>query len=184
MGTEAGATVPEVDDQYWLKYSKAPADSALEKRDEAAAKAQNLAVWLWGIYTAYAAVGFVLSGKQLSILSVVLIASASAFLIAVYWATVWVQMPIPTRFDPRSPSEIREAYANAVDSRWTVLPQGTGLCRCVGSGGCQLSASDPRPTPVRSTYRQASKSWGLAAAARSVRRRIRWGRRSWKRYSD
>lgn len=105
---------PKVDDQYWFNFSENLTNNAISKRDEAAVKLQNLVLWLWGIYTASAAVGFTLSGKSLSILLTILIASASAGLIAVYWGTIWVQMPKLEEFDPRSPTEIRDVYSNLV----------------------------------------------------------------------
>lgn len=108
---------PKLDDQYWFDFSENLTKNAVSKRDEAAGKLQNLVIWLWGIYTASAAVGFTLSGKSLSILPTVLIAAASAALIAVYWGTIWVQMPDLIEFDPRSPTEIKKAYSNLVTSK-------------------------------------------------------------------
>lgn len=108
---------PKLDDQYWFDFSENLTKNAVTKRDEAAGKLQNLAIWLWGIYTASAAVGFTLSGKSLSILPTILIAAASAGLIAVYWSTIWVQMPDLIEFDPRSPAEIKQAYSMLVTSK-------------------------------------------------------------------
>lgn len=99
---------PKLDDQYWFNLSETLANKALDARDQAAAKLQNLVLWLWGIYTSLAAVGFALAGKNLSPLHTALIVIASVCLIVVYWATVWVQMPKLVAFDPRSPDEIRE----------------------------------------------------------------------------
>ncbi len=107
---------PLVDDKYWFDYSEKHVSTAVERRDKAAAKLQNLVLWLWGIYTTYAAVGFVLSKKPIGLLSTILIAAASAFLIAVYVGTVWIQMPVVKNsgFDPRSPTDIRMLYYNIV----------------------------------------------------------------------
>jgi hypothetical protein len=116
--TNGPATVkPKIDDQYWFNLSEKLTENAVSKRDEAAGKLQNLAVWLWGIYTASAAVGFALSGKALSLSSTLLIAGASASLIAVYWSTIWVQMPDLVNFDPRSPTDIQAAYATLVTAK-------------------------------------------------------------------
>lgn len=101
---------PKIDNRYWFAYSETLVGKAQESRDQAAEKLQKLVAWLWGIYTAGAAVGFALSGKTLSLWPTVVIAAASAFLIAVYWCTIWVQVPVVAKFDPRSPGDIREAY--------------------------------------------------------------------------
>lgn len=111
---------PKIDDRYWFTFSETLVSKASENREQAAGKFQNLVIWLWGIYTASATIGFTLSGKELSFWPTFLITAASASLIGVYWSTVWVQMPILVEFDPRSPTEIKEAYkrgAVAKDNR-------------------------------------------------------------------
>jgi len=112
---------PTVDHQYWFDYSKKLIDDALEKRNEAAAALQKLVLWLWGIYTGATAIGFALSEKSLALGPTLWIVSASAALILVYWATVWVQMPVTQSFDPRSPTQIRAAHADAVARKRTRL---------------------------------------------------------------
>jgi len=109
--------VPSVDHAYWFEYSKSLLDEALNKRETAAGAIQKLVVWLWGIYTASAAIGFTLSGKELSFWPAIIIAAASGSLIIVYWGTVWVQVPIAVSFDPRSPTEIKGAYNKAVKEK-------------------------------------------------------------------
>lgn len=111
------AIKPKIDDLYWFNYSEKIVNNAVENQDKAAGKLQNLALWFWGIYTAYAAVGFVLSKKQLEFWTTFWIAAASASLIAVYWSTVWVQMPILVAFDPRSPTDIKQAYTSTVEAK-------------------------------------------------------------------
>ena len=101
---------PKVGDQYWFDYSKKLVDQSQEKSEQAAAKLQNLVIWLWGIYTTFATVGFALSGKNFNFWTTFIIASASATLILVYWGTVWVQMPVLISFDPRSPTDIRNVH--------------------------------------------------------------------------
>lgn len=110
MSNATDSIKPKIDDGYWFTLSETLISKASENREQAASRLQNLIIWLWGIYTASATVGFALSGKALSFWPTVLIAGASASLIAVYWSTVWVQMPILCEFDPRSPTEIKEAY--------------------------------------------------------------------------
>lgn len=118
MGTPTDPPVPQVDDAFWFDYSKKLIENAIERRDQAAAKLQKLVLWLWGIYTGSAAIGFSLSEKDLSLGVTLLVASASASLIAVYWGTFWVQMPIRTdSFDPRSPDEISSAYLSSLEKK-------------------------------------------------------------------
>jgi hypothetical protein len=105
---------PKIDDRYWFTFSETLVSKAPEKFEQAASKLQTLVVWLWGLYTASAAVGFGLSGKALAFWPTLLIASASASLIAVYWGSVWVQAPVIVEFDPRSPTEIMKAYGSSV----------------------------------------------------------------------
>jgi len=114
MNQTATPVVPKIDDAYWFKYSEEIVAGAQQKREAAAEAIQKLVVWLWGIYTASAAVGFTLSGKEFSFWPAVIIAAASGSLIIVYWGTVWVQVPIPLKFDPRSPTEIESAYNKSV----------------------------------------------------------------------
>lgn len=108
---------PKIDDLYWFNFSETLISNSQERPDKAAEKLQKLVIWLWGIYTSYAAVGFALSKKQFSILTTVLIVAASASLIVVYWCTVWVQMPLFVQFDPRSPTTIKEAYESIVKAK-------------------------------------------------------------------
>lgn len=104
-------TKPLIGDDFWFEYSKKLVEAGSKAPGEISDKFQKMVVWLWGIYTAGAAVGFSLADKQLSLLSTLLIASASASLILVYWCAVWIQVPVDVSFDPRSPTQIKDAYA-------------------------------------------------------------------------
>lgn len=108
---------PAIDDQYWFDYSKKRIDSASSSRNDAAAKLQTLIVWLWGIYTAGAAVGMSLAKASYHFLTIVIIALPSLLLIAAYWIAMWVQMPISAAFDPRIPEDIKSAYLEDVNSK-------------------------------------------------------------------
>lgn len=116
-GNQTDCPKPEVNDQYWFRWSKTLVDAAIGQCDLAAERLQKLAVWLWGIYTASAAVGFGLSGKALSASTTALIAAASAGIIGVYWAAMWIQCPKPVRFDPREPADIDAAYQRIIRSK-------------------------------------------------------------------
>lgn len=102
--------VPKINDQYWFDYSENLITNGLENRNKAAASIQSFVLWLWGIYTVFASIGFGLSGKALASWDTLVIALASASLIAVYGGTVWVQIPVSVAFDPRSPNEIEKVY--------------------------------------------------------------------------
>jgi len=108
------SVVPKINDAYWFDYSENILNGAHKRRDDSAALIQKLVVWLWGIYTASAAIGFALSGKELTFWPAFIIASASGALILVYWGTVWVQMPVQIAFDPRVPKQIKQAYNKSV----------------------------------------------------------------------
>jgi len=108
---------PAIDKQFWFDLSKEMVEGAASKRNEAAVKLQKFIVWLWGIYTASAAVGIALSKTSYSLPVIILIASPSTILIFAYWLALWVQMPVPARFDRRIPAEIRDAHKKGVKTK-------------------------------------------------------------------
>ena len=105
---------PKVDDQFWFDYSESLVNNAILRRDTAAQKIQELAVWLWGIFSAYAVVALSLTEVSLDTAEQAFIAATSALLFLVYWLAVWVQMPSEIQFDPRSPELISEAYVTSI----------------------------------------------------------------------
>jgi hypothetical protein len=109
--------VPKVDDTYWFSLSEDLVTKSLGIHEAAAARIQTLVLWLWGIYTAATGVGVGLAGRALPLWALLIIAAASAVLIAVYWATTWVQAPVEVEFDPRSPDEIMDAFGRIVQVR-------------------------------------------------------------------
>ena len=108
---------PAIDKQFWFDLSKEMVEGAASKRNEAAGKLQKFIVWLWGIYTASAAVGIALSKTSYSLPVIILIASPSAILIFAYWLALWVQMPVPIQFDRRISAEIRDAHKKGVKTK-------------------------------------------------------------------
>jgi hypothetical protein len=113
---------PTVNDQFWFDISKSMVEDASSSQNEAAAKLQQLIVWLWGIYTASATVGIALSKTSYPLKVIILIASPSAVLIFAYWFAVWVQMPVKVRFDSRIPADIKEAYNKGVRTKgWKLI---------------------------------------------------------------
>lgn len=132
MNDAAEPIVPKIDDRYWFSYSESLVKAGLENRDKAAATIQTFAIWLWGIYTASAAVGFGLAGKEFAFWPTVLIALGSASLIAVYWGTILVQMPVLVAFDPRSPDDIMRVYVTNVAKKDQRLKITLGLSVLAG----------------------------------------------------
>lgn len=142
--------VTKVDDQYWLDEAKTIVDAAQAKPEEAATRLQTFIGWLWGIYTAATAVGFALSTKHLTFEATMLIAAGSVALIVVYFLCVWVGMPIYAEFDPRSPTEIANAYTHSLQEKRDRL-QVTIAMAVVASGIVSfalLVASAPQPAPI------------------------------------
>lgn len=117
MTVAATPPSPKVDDAYWFELSEDLVTKSLGRHEAAAEKIQNLVLWLWTIYTASAGVGTALAGKDLPLWVLFIVALASAALIAVYVGTVWVQAPIGTKFDPRSPDEISYAFGSILAKR-------------------------------------------------------------------
>jgi len=117
MNQGSNKILPTIDDRYWFEFSRSLLDSAITRRENAADALQKLVIWLWGIYTASAAVGFALSGKQLELWPTLAIALPSGLLVLVYWGTIWVQMPKVVAFDPRSPTEIEQAFSEILTSK-------------------------------------------------------------------
>jgi len=125
MNGENPPLKPKIDDQYWFELSGQLVQNTQQSPTEAAEKLQTLVQWLWGIFTGGAAIGLTVSGQEFSLGKILLIAGASVSLIAVYWGAVWVQLPIAVEFDPRSPTEIQNAYKLGVAAKnrrlkWTV----------------------------------------------------------------
>lgn len=122
-------TKPLIDDDYWFEYSKKLMDEGAKGSSEIAKKFQTLVAWLWPIYTAGAAVGFPLADKRLAPGTTGLIVLASAAMILVYWLTVWMQVPVRVRFDPRIPQEIRNTYSliSRTKNRRTLITAGVSL---------------------------------------------------------
>jgi hypothetical protein len=108
---------PKIDDAYWFSMSEDLVNKSMSRHEEAAGKLQNLVLWLWGIYTTYAALGATLAGKSIALWAILLIALASAALIFVYWGTVWVQAPVQVSFDPRSPDDISYAFGRILETK-------------------------------------------------------------------
>jgi len=147
MSDGAAPVIPKVGDQYWLNYAETIVNSGVEKRDKAASTIQTFAAWLWGIYTASAAVGFVLAGKDLAFWPTLIIAMGSVSLIAVYWGTVWVQMPVPVEFDPRSPDDIIRVYVTNVvnKGRRLNITLGLSVLATLAVSAALVAASMARP---------------------------------------
>lgn len=108
---------PTINDQFWFDYSKDLILKASASRNEAGAKLQTLLAWLWGIYTAGATIGVVLSKSNYPLFVHLLIISPSVVLILAYWVATWVQMPTEAQFDPRIPDDICSSYLVGVKKK-------------------------------------------------------------------
>jgi len=108
---------PAIDDAYWFAYSKTIVEKSIASRNDQSAKLQNMIGWLWTIYTASAVVGLNLGKANYSFGVTLAIAFPSVILIFAYWSAVNAQSPVDLEFDPRSPTEIREAYIYAVGQK-------------------------------------------------------------------
>jgi hypothetical protein len=108
---------PALDDAYWFAYSKELVDKAITSRNEQAARLQNLVVWLWGIYTASAAVGLTLGKAHFGPLTTAFIALPSLLLIVAYVFAVGAQTPIDVEFDVQSATKIKNAYTESVNRK-------------------------------------------------------------------
>ena len=125
------------DVEFWRDLEKSTIKSAVTARNEAASKLQTLVTWLWGITTSgtLGGVAFKLvvnasvTNPNLS-LSTILIALASALLVATYWLCVRAQFPIELSFvDPNTGDEliaIRNNYEKALKAKnnWLRLALG------------------------------------------------------------
>ncbi len=118
---DPGTVRPVLDDAYWFAYSKDIVEKAVASRNEQAARFQTFIVWLWGIYTASAAVSLTLGKENLPLYAKVFIALPSLILILAYWSAVQAQTPPYVRFDPRSPTEIMAAYDEQVRQKENLL---------------------------------------------------------------
>lgn len=118
---------PSVDDQHWFDESKRMIESGASSRNEAGAKLQTMVGWLWGIYTASAAIGISLSNASYPGWVIALIAAPSPMLIASYWLAVWTQMPVSVEFDPRVPKHIKLAYIKGIERKGRRLQCALGM---------------------------------------------------------
>ncbi|MBS9965073.1 MULTISPECIES: hypothetical protein [Vibrio] len=101
---------PTINNQFWFDISKKMVEGSSDRRRNAASLLQKTIGWLWGVYTGGAFIGLGITDTPYSFTSIILIASPSPLLLIAYCATVWAQIPLDVEFDPRSPTEIMEAY--------------------------------------------------------------------------
>ncbi len=159
---------PIINDGYWFAWSGKAVDGALAARNDAAAKLQTLVVWLWGIYTASAAVGFALAKYSYPFWTALVVATPSWLLILAYCLAAWVQIPILAGFDPRVPKEIEAVYDREVRSKQLRLrlAVGTSMIAAAFVGTALMVAAlgkGPAPGTLRVRYLLGSP--GLAIAS-------------------
>jgi hypothetical protein len=113
--------VHPIDDAYWFAYSRELVAKAITSRNEQAARLQNMVVWLWGIYTASAAVGLTLGKANFGLIKTVVIALPSLLLIVAYGFAVRAQTPIDVQFESQSATKIIDAYRESVNRKKALL---------------------------------------------------------------
>jgi hypothetical protein len=118
-------TQPALTDEYWFTYSKDLVESALKRRDEAAAKLQTLLGWFWVIYTSAAAVVATVGNRLLPTHLIIFVSAPVILLLISYWICSQAQMPRLVRFDYRRPRDIASAYEATLTckTRWLRLAQ-------------------------------------------------------------
>ena len=109
---------PQVDDQFWFDTSKELVQKSLSSVDAAADKLQSLIGWLWGIYTAGAAIGLSLAKLTYSVGILILIASPSVALIVAYLMISTVYSPKKVEIKYKVPYDIKKKYSDIVQSKY------------------------------------------------------------------
>lgn len=160
--------VPVIDDSYWFVWSGKVVDGALSARNDAAAKLQTLVVWLWGIYTASAAVGFALAKYSYPFWTALLVATPSWMLILAYCLAAWVQIPVLAGFDPRAPGDIEAVYNKDVRNKQLRLRMAVGASMIAATFvgiALMVAALGRGPAPGALKVRYVPGSPGMAIAS-------------------
>ena len=104
-----------INDFYWLARARAMVDSAITSREEAATKLVTGVGWFWTVYSTVAIVGTAIAEADFAWWVAITLALPALFLMAAYLLGLLVMIPFDGRFDPRSPTEIEQAYRAAVE---------------------------------------------------------------------
>ncbi len=99
-----------INDFYWFSRSRAMVDNAITSREEAAGKLVTAVGWFWTVYSTTAIIGTAISDIIMPWPLTVALVLPTIFLLLAYLLGLHVIIPHDGRFDPRSPTEIEEAY--------------------------------------------------------------------------
>lgn len=103
-----------INDFYWFSRARAMVDSAVTSREEAAAKLVTGVGWFWTVYSTVAIVGSAIVKTAFPWWMAIALALPAVFLVVAYLLGLHVMIPFDGRFDPRSPTEIQEAFQAVV----------------------------------------------------------------------
>lgn len=107
---------PKIDDQFWFDRSEEMIKSAVGRLNSWADKIKDYVVWAFTIYTG--SIIFTVEYKKINegwILVILVV--PYVFLFGVYWYTQAFQQPKDVSFDPRSPTQIRDAYLKGYEEK-------------------------------------------------------------------
>lgn len=102
-----------IDERYWLSLSKVMLDSAITRREEAAAKLVTGVGWFWTVYSTVVLTTLAVTRRTSLVMAVALLVPAAA-LVAAYLAGLKVLQPLDQQIILNSPTEIQKRYDEAV----------------------------------------------------------------------
>jgi hypothetical protein len=124
--------------------------ASIRGRDEAAGRLANAIGWFWTVYTTAALVGVALANRAVSAWTAGLLALPALLLVAAYALVIWALTPIGISFDPRVPTEIARAHANATVAKQRRLTAATActLVAALAVAAAVATTATTRPEPA------------------------------------
>ena len=122
------AAQPEVNDQFWFDRSKDAIQNAPSQISDAGSKIATTLIWLWGAYTAAISIGAAINSKfDVPFVTGIILVLPIPLLLLGYFFANWAQVCKLVEFDPRSPTEIQQAYDRSLHIRTRRLNIAIGL---------------------------------------------------------
>ncbi len=109
----------KIDDKYWFSLGKKMIDNSVANLETSSSRLQAVITWLWGIYTAGAAVGIALANLSLPWYMTALVFLPSATLIVAYLLSAWAQTSVPGIFNNQEAIEIKANYEEISRIKYT-----------------------------------------------------------------